>query len=65
MPGSLDAASIHIALLTSIEEVLRDARTYWDVLTPSAFMMGDDYNRDWPDIIKVPGHFCGGKLSLS
>ncbi len=54
----VSAGLIHIDASHEYEDVLRDARTFWDVLTPGGFMIGDDYNQDWPDVIKAADQFA-------
>ena len=55
------AGLIHIDASHEYEDVLRDARTYWDVLTPGGFIIGDDYNQDWPGVIKAADEFAAEK----
>jgi Methyltransferase domain len=56
------AGLVHIDASHDYDDVLRDARVYWDVLTPGGFMVGDDYNQDWPDVIKAANQFAAEKV---
>jgi hypothetical protein len=58
----IQAGLIHIDGSHEYEDVLRDARTYWEILTPGGFMVGDDYNHDWPDVIKAANQFAAEKV---
>jgi hypothetical protein len=55
------AGLIHIDASHDYEDVLRDARTYWEVLAPGGFMVGDDYVQDWPGVIKAANEFAAEK----
>jgi hypothetical protein len=57
----IQAGLIHIDASHDYEDVLRDARIYWDVLMPGGFLVGDDYNQDWPDVIRAANQFAGEK----
>jgi SAM-dependent methyltransferase len=52
------AGMIHIDASHDYQDVLQDARTYWEILTPGGFLVGDDYNDDWPDVIKAANEFA-------
>ncbi len=52
------AGLIHIDASHDYADVLQDARTYWEILTPGGFLVGDDYNQDWPDVIKAANAFA-------
>jgi hypothetical protein len=56
------AGLVHIDASHDYDDVLRDARIYWDVLTPGGFIVGDDYNQDWPDVIKAANQFAAEKV---
>jgi predicted O-methyltransferase YrrM len=58
----IQAGLIHIDASHEYEDVLRDARVYWDVLAPGGFIVGDDYNQDWPDVIKAANQFAAEKV---
>jgi hypothetical protein len=58
----IQAGLIHIDASHDYEDVLRDARVYWDVLMPGGFLVGDDYNQDWPDVIRAANQFAGEKV---
>jgi SAM-dependent methyltransferase len=55
------AGLIHIDASHDYDDVLQDARTYWEILTPGGFLVGDDYNLDWPDVIKAANQFAKEK----
>ena len=55
------AGLIHIDASHDYQDVLQDARTYWEILTPGGFLVGDDYNQDWPDVIKAANQFAEEK----
>jgi Methyltransferase domain len=57
----IQAGLIHIDASHLYEDVLRDARAYWEILTPGGFMVGDDYNQDWPEVIKAADQFAAEK----
>jgi hypothetical protein len=57
----IQAGLIHIDASHDYEDVFRDARIYWDVLMPGGFLIGDDYNQDWPDVIRAANQFAAEK----
>jgi hypothetical protein len=57
----IQAGLIHIDASHDYEDVLRDARIYWDILTPGGFMVGDDYNQDWPTVVRAANQFAAEK----
>ena len=57
----IHAGMIHIDTSHDDEDVPRDARTYWESLTPGGFLGSDDYNEDWPNVIKAANHFAAEK----
>ena len=59
------AGMIHLDASHDYEDVLRDARLYWELLTPGGFLVGDDYNQDWPSVVRAADAFAAEKgLSL-
>jgi hypothetical protein len=42
----VQAGLIDIDASNEYEDVLRDARIYWEILAPGGFLVGDDYNQD-------------------
>jgi predicted O-methyltransferase YrrM len=52
------AGLIHIDASHDYEDVLQDARMYWEILTPGGFLVGDDYNQDWPDVMRAANQFA-------
>ncbi len=57
------AGLVHIDASHEYEDVLRDARTYWELLTPGGFLVGDDYNNDWPDVVRAANQFASDKAT--
>ncbi len=53
----IQAGLIHIDASHEYEDVLRDARTYWQVLAPGGFLIGDDYAGDWPGVVRAANAF--------
>lgn len=53
------AGLIHVDASHEYEDVLRDARTYWDILIPGGFLVGDDYTPDWPTVVRAADQFAG------
>ena len=64
----IQAGLVHIDASHEYDDVLHDARVYWDLLMPGGFLVGDDYNQDWPGVIRAANQFCaekGAKLMTS
>ncbi|WP_428485371.1 class I SAM-dependent methyltransferase [Rhodopila sp.] len=57
----VQASLIHIDASHEHEDVLRDARTYWDILAPGGYLIGDDYNQDWPEVMQAADQFAAEK----
>jgi SAM-dependent methyltransferase len=57
----VQAGLIHIDASHDYEDVLNDARLYWEILAPGGFLIGDDYNQDWPDVIEAADAFAAEK----
>jgi predicted O-methyltransferase YrrM len=57
----VQAGLIHIDASHDYEDVLNDARMYWEILAPGGFLIGDDYNQDWPDVIEAADAFAAEK----
>jgi len=57
----VQAGMIHIDASHDYEDVLNDARIYWDLLAPGGFLIGDDYNTDWPEVIEAADVFAAEK----
>lgn len=55
------AGLIHIDASHEYDDVLHDARTYWDILAPGGFLIGDDYNADWPSVVRAADLFAAEK----
>jgi predicted O-methyltransferase YrrM len=54
----VQAGLIHVDASHEYDDVLRDARIYWDILAPGGFLVGDDYNQDWPGVMKAADAFA-------
>jgi hypothetical protein len=52
------AGLIHIDASHDHDDVLRDARAYWNILVPGGFLIGDDYNTAWPGVITAANQFA-------
>jgi len=59
----IQAGLIHLDASHDYEDVLQDARAYWDILTPGGFLVGDDYTPDWPSVIKAADQFAAEKTT--
>jgi SAM-dependent methyltransferase len=57
----VQAGLVHIDASHEYEDVLRDARIYWDLLAPGGYLVGDDYHRSWPAVIKAADDFAAEK----
>jgi hypothetical protein len=57
----IQAGLIHIDASHEYEDVLRDARSYWHVLAPGGYLIGDDYSQAWPGVIKAVDEFAAEK----
>lgn len=49
---------VHIDAGHDHESVLRDALAYWRILAPGGSMVGDDYDRSWPEVISGANEFA-------
>ncbi len=49
---------IHIDASHEYDDVIRDVRSYWNILAPNGVLVGDDYSRDWPGVIKAADQFA-------
>jgi hypothetical protein len=52
---------IHIDASQAYEDVLRDARIYWDLLEPGGYLVGDDYDPTWPGVVQAATEFAAEK----
>lgn len=57
----VQAGLVHIDASHDYNDVLNDAQLYWDILVPGGFLIGDDYNQDWPDVIAAADAFAAEK----
>jgi predicted O-methyltransferase YrrM len=53
----VEASLVHIDAAHEYEEVLRDAKEYWQLLTPGGFLIGDDYDETWPGVVHAAAEF--------
>lgn len=54
----VQAGLVHIDASHDHDDVLRDAHAYWNILAPGGFLVGDDYNTDWPGVITAANQFA-------
>ena len=52
------AGLIHIDASHEYEDVLHDARVYWELLEPGGFLVGDDYHASWPGVVRAADEFA-------
>jgi SAM-dependent methyltransferase len=57
----MQAGLIHIDASHEYDDVLRDARAWWDVLAPGGFLVGDDYDQYWPGVVQAANQFAAEK----
>lgn len=57
----VQAGLIHIDASHEYAPVLQDARSYWEVLAPGGYMVGDDYDPFWPSVVKAADDFAAEK----
>jgi predicted O-methyltransferase YrrM len=57
----VQAGLIHIDASHDYEDVMSDARMYWDILAPGGFLIGDDYSQDWPGVMEAADAFAAEK----
>jgi hypothetical protein len=48
---------IHVDAAHEYREALQDAEDYWPLLQVGGYLIGDDYHRTWPGIIRAAGEF--------
>jgi hypothetical protein len=59
---------VHIDADHSYEAVMSDARTYWTLLNPGGYLIGDDYDKGWPGVVQAADEFAaemGIELTIS
>jgi hypothetical protein len=47
---------------------MSDARTYWTLLNPGGYLIGDDYDKGWPGVVQAADEFAaemGIELTIS
>jgi hypothetical protein len=52
------AGLIHLDASRDYAEALRDAETYWQLLEPGGYLVGDDYGPSWPGVVKAADEFA-------
>jgi predicted O-methyltransferase YrrM len=52
------AGLIHIDAAHEYEPVMRDVRAYWELLEPGGYLVGDDYETRWPDVVRAANEFA-------
>ena len=55
------AGLIHIDASHEYEDVLQDARSYWELLAPGGYLVGDDYHPYWPAVVMAADEFAAEK----
>ncbi len=56
--AAVKAGLIHIDASHEYEDVLHDARGYWELLEPGGFLVGDDYHASWPGVVRAADEFA-------
>ncbi len=51
------ASVVHTDAAHDYDEVMRDASTYWQLLRPGGYLIGDDYDEAWPGVMKAVDEF--------
>lgn len=51
------AAVVHVDASHEYDDVMRDAKDYWELLQPGGYLIGDDYLQCWPGVVKAAGIF--------
>jgi hypothetical protein len=52
------AGLIHIDAAHEYEPVMRDIRAYWELLEPGGYLVGDDYEARWQDVVRAANEFA-------
>ena len=52
------AGLIHIDAAHEYDAVMRDIRTYWELLEPGGYLLGDDYEERWTDVVRAANEFA-------
>ena len=58
----VNASVVHIDASHDYEDVLRDATDYWKLLQPGGYLIGDDYDENWPGVVRAAGEFSARVL---
>jgi hypothetical protein len=59
---------VHLDASHEYEDVMRDATTYWQLLKPGGYLIGDDYHESWPGVVRAAGELSakvGRPLSIA
>jgi Methyltransferase domain len=51
------AAVIHVDAAHDYREVMNDLTDYWEILEDGGYLIGDDYHRSWPGVVRAAGEF--------
>ncbi len=57
----VQAGFVHIDASHDYDDVLQDARNYWEILAPGGCMVGDDYDPYWPGVVRAADDFARQK----
>lgn len=49
---------VHLDAAHEYENVLADIRKYWKLLRPGGILLGDDYSRNWPGVVRAANEFA-------
>jgi len=52
------AGLVHLDASRDHSEVLQDAETYWSLLEPGGYLVGDDYAPGWPGVVRAAQEFA-------
>jgi predicted O-methyltransferase YrrM len=52
------AQLIHLDAAHEYQAILRDAQTYWNLLSPGGALIGDDYDEAWPGVVRAANEFA-------
>ena len=57
------AGLVHLDAAHDQGSVARDAVAYWKLLGPGGWLIGDDYGKSWPGVVKAADEFAA-KLGI-
>ena len=55
--AGIQASIVHVDAAHEYREAIQDIEDYWSLLQSGGFMIGDDYDVNWPGVIKAAGEF--------